>query len=197
LQVPKKKHFPTVGLLGLVLVAAAGGSIFYYQFVLSPSASCGITPVHRIIFMRAIIHERGGFSVTNAAVLKQAALPSFSNSTGPDLGNVTYADYKTADNSTIQGNEGDTVTLYIKAISTNDTGAPPKQDVGATGHGFAIDASVNVLSGAVPNNNIAWGTWFTVTFQFPATAVSSTYHCTQFCSAEHPQMRGGLSVGCS
>ena len=196
MQVPKK-HFPTVGLVALVLVAATGGSIFYYQFVLSPSAACGVAPVHRIIFMKAIIHELGGFSITNAAILKQPGLPKFSNSTGPNLGNVTYSDYKTSDNSTIQGNEGDIVTLYIKAVSTNDTGPPPKQDPGATGHGFAIDAAVTALSGAVPNNNIAWGMWYTVTVQLPASFVTSTYHCTQFCSAEHPKMNGGLSVGCS
>jgi hypothetical protein len=195
LQIPKK-HFPTVGLIGLVLVAAAGGSIFYYQFVLSPSGKCTIAPVHRLIFMTAIIHERGGFSVTNGAILTQG-LPEFSNVTGPNLGNTTYTNYRTSDNSTIQGNEGDIITLYIKSISTNDTGTPPKQEPSATGHGFTIDTDVGTVNGTITDNNIAFGTWYTVTIQLPTSLVTSAYHCTQFCSAEHPLMRGGFSVGCS
>ena len=187
------KHFPTVGLVALVLLAATGGSIVYYQFVLSPSAACGVAPVHRLIFMTAIIHERGGFSIFNAAILKQPSLPSFSNNTGVDLAGVNYSDYKTSDNSTIQGSQGDTITLYIKGISTNET---TLQAIGATGHGFTIDTDVSVVNGALPNNNIAWGTWYTVTFTVPAVSATSTYHCTQFCSTEHPKMNGGFVVGC-
>jgi len=195
LQIPKK-HFPVVGLIGIVLVAAAGGSIFYYQFVLSPSAKCTVAPVHRLIFLTAIIHERGGFTVTNGAILNQQALPKFSNITGPNLANTTYTNYKTSDNSTILGNEGDVVTLYIKSISTNVTGPPPLQKPTATGHGFTIDTDVGVVNGTIANDNIVFGTWHTVTIQLPTSLVTSTFHCTQDCSAEHPMMRGGFTVGC-
>src|SRR5262249_23302211 len=147
-------------------------------------------------FMDAIIHERGGFSITNAAILSQQALPGFSNSTGPNLANVTYTNYRTADNSTILGNPGDVITLFIKSISTNDTGPPPKQEPTAKGHGFAIDTDVSTVEGIVPDDNIVFGSWYTVTIQLPTNQVSSTYHCTQYCSNEHPQMRGGFTVGC-
>ncbi len=192
MQVPKK-HFPTVGLIGLVLVAAAGGSIVYYQFVLSPSAACGVAPAHRLIFMTGIIYERGGFNVFNAATLAQESLPSFSNVNGANLTGVSYANYKTSDNSTIQVSQGDTVTLYIKAISTNET---TQQVPSATGHGFTIDSDVAVVSGTLPDDNIAWGKWYTVTFTVPTVSAASTYHCTQFCSQDHPKMNGGFVVGC-
>ncbi len=192
MQIPKK-HFPTVGLIGLVVLAATGGSIVYYQFILSPSGACGVAPVHRLIFMTAIIHERGGFNIFNAAILNQASLPSFTSVAGANLTGVTYANYKTTDNSTIQASQGDTVTLYIKAISTNETTI---QASGATGHGFTIDTDVSVVNATLPNNNLAWGTWSTVTFTVGAVSVTSTYHCTQFCSQEHPSMRGGFVVGC-
>ncbi len=62
-------------------------------------------------------------------------------------------------------NVGDTVTLYVKAISTNETGTNTQQYSTATGHGFTIDTNVNVIgTGTLPNNNIAFGTWFTITF---------------------------------
>ncbi len=192
MQIPKK-HFPTVGLIGIVVLAAAGGSIVYYQFILSPSAACGIAPVHRLIFMTAIIHERGGFNIFNAAILNQASLPSFSNVTGAKLAGVSYANYKTSDNSTIQVSQGDTVTLYIKAISTNET---TLQATSATGHGFTIDTDVSAVNATLPNNNLAWGTWSSVTFTVPTVSVTSTYRCTQFCSTEHPKMNGGFVVGC-
>ncbi len=191
-----KKHFPVVGLLGLVVIAAGAGSIAYYQYVVPPQTKCGVAPVHRIIFMTAIIHERGGFNIFNAAILNQPSLPSFSNMTGADLTGVNYSNYKTSDNSTLLGSERDTITLYIKSISTNDTGPPPKQDPGATGHGFTLDTQADITSGNLPNNNLAWGSWYTVTFQVPAKLVSSTYHCTQFCSTEHPKMNGGFVVDC-
>jgi len=192
LQVPKN-HFPVVGLVALALVVVAGGSIFYYQFVLAPSVACRVAPVHRLIFMTAIIHERGGYNIFNAAILNQTRLPSFSNTTGPNMAGVKKANYKTSDNSTIQGSQGDTITLYIKAISTNETA---QQATGATGHGFTIDTDVNSVNGTLPNNNLVFGTWYTVTFTVGTVNVSSTYHCTQFCSQEHPQMRGAFSVGC-
>ncbi len=194
MQIPKK-HFPTVGLIGLVVLAATGGSIVYYQFILSPSAACGVVPIHRLIFMTAKIHERGSYNIFNAAILNQARLPHFSNVTGANLAGVSYANYKTVDNSTIQASQGDTVTLYIKAISTNETTI---QNSGATGHGFVIDTDVSVINGTAngENDNIVFGTWYTVTITVSSTSVTSTYHCTQTCSAEHPQMRSGFVVGC-
>ncbi len=195
MQIPKK-HLPAVGLLGLLVIGAAAGSIIYFQYVAPPPTRCGLNPVHRLIFMTAIIKERGGFTVFNAAILNQSTAPFFSNTTGANLAGVTYRNYKTSDNSTISGNVGDTVTLYIKAINTNDTGPPPKQTPQATGHGFTIDTTVNVVNSTLPNDTyILWGTWYTVTFQVPKV-VTSTYHCTQFCSQQHPSMNGGFVAGC-
>ncbi len=192
MQVPKR-HIPVVGVLGLLVVAAAGGSIAYYQYVHPPQTACGTHPVHRLIFMTAIIHERGGFSISNAATLNQTTFPRFSNVTGANMTAVNYRNYKTADNSTISANIGDNVTLYIKSISSND----PAQVSSATGHGFTIEGlDVNVLNaGPLPTNNIAWGTWYTVTFQVTGQG-NGDYRCTQFCSQEHPMMRGGFSAGC-
>src|SRR5215471_13895914 len=105
-----KRHFPMVGLLGLVVIAAAAGPVVYYQFIAPPNTSCGLHPAHRLIFMTAMIKERGGYNIVNAATLNQSSLPSFSNVTGPDLSGVSFHDYKTADNSTIYSNIGDNVT---------------------------------------------------------------------------------------
>lgn len=194
MQVPKK-HFPTVGLAGLLVIGLAAGSIVYYQYVAPPNTSCGLHPVHRLIFMTALIKERGGYNIFNAAILlNQTSNPLFSTTSGANLTDVNYRNYKTNDNTTIFGNIGDTITLYIKAISTNETGSNPVQQPGATGHGFTIDTNVNT-NGTLPNNNIAWGTWYSLTFAVPKV-VNSTYHCTQFCSQQHPSMNGGLTAAC-
>ena len=195
MQVPKR-HIPVVGVLGLLVVAAAGGSIAYYQYVHPPQTACGTHPVHRLIFMTAIIHERGSFNIFNAAILNQSSLPTFSNTTGANLTRVHFIDYKAADNSTLSANIDDTVTVYVKAISTNETSAPYTQLQSATGHGFDIGGlNVQVINGTAPTFNIPWGTWYTVTFQVTQQGTGD-YHCTQTCSAEHPSMRGGFSSGC-
>ncbi len=190
MQLPKK-HFPAVGLLGLVVIAAAAGSIIYVQYVAPPPTKCGLNPVHRLIFMNAIIRELGGFKIYNAAILNQSTRPFFSNTTGPNLAGAKYQNYRTADNTTIAGNVGDTITLYIRSINANDS----RQASAASGHGFTIDSTVNVVNGTLPNDNLAWGTWYTVTFQVPKV-VASTYHCTQVCSQQHPFMNGGFVAGC-
>ncbi len=190
MQIPKK-HLPAVGLLGLVVIAAAAGSVVYFQYVAPPPTRCGLNPVHRLVFMGAIIKELGGFNIHNAAILTQLTVPLFSNTTGANLTGVKYQNYKTMDNTTIFGNVGDTITLYIRSINANDS----RQISSASGHGFTIDTTVNVLNGTVPENNLAWGTWYTVTFQVPKV-VTSTYHCTQFCSQQHPSMNGGFVAGC-
>ncbi|OLD04622.1 MAG: hypothetical protein AUJ07_03725 [Crenarchaeota archaeon 13_1_40CM_3_53_5] len=196
MQVPKR-HLPVVGVLGLLVVAAAGGSIAYYQYVHPPQTACGTHPVHRLIFMNAIIEERGGFSIFNAAILNQTSLPAFSNTTGANLTGLHFANYKTADNITLSASVDDTVTVYVKAISTNETGPTPTQLSSATGHGFDIGGGLNmqVVNGTLPTFNIPWGTWYTVTFHVTQQGTGD-YHCTQTCSARHPQMRGGFSVGC-
>lgn len=193
MQIPKK-HFPAVGLLGLVLIAATAGSIIYVQYIAPPSTKCGLNPVHRLVFMTAIIKEYpaiGGFHIYNAAILNQAAPVSFSVTSGANLTGVSYRNYKTTDNSTIFGNVGDNITLYIRSVNANSSLTQP----GATGHGFTIDTTVNHLTGTLPNDNLAWGTWYTITFQLPKV-VTSTYHCTQVCSAQHPFMNGGFVAGC-
>lgn len=184
-----------MGLLGLVLIAAGAGSIVYYQYVVPPQTNCGLNPVHRLIFMTALIKERGGFNIFDAATLGQTNLPSFSTTGGANLTGVSYQNYKTTDNATISGNVGDTITLYIKAISTNETGPNPQQQASATGHGFTIDTPINLISGTLPDDNLAWGTWYSITFSIQ-TRVSSTYHCTQFCSQQHQNMNGGFVSGC-
>jgi hypothetical protein len=73
MQVPKK-HFPIVGLLGLLAVAAAGGGVYYYQFVLS-HATVTYPPSHRLVFMTAIVQEEGGFHIFNTAFLNRRELP--------------------------------------------------------------------------------------------------------------------------
>ncbi len=190
MQVPKK-HLPAVGLLGLLVIGAAAGSIMYFQYVAPPPTRCGLNPVHRLVFMTAIIKELGGFRIYNAAFLTQNAAPSFSTTSGANLTGVSYQNYKTTDNSTIFGNVGDKITLYIRSINANDS----RQISSAMGHGFTIDTTVSVVNGTLPNDNLAWGTWYSVTVQVPKVT-SSTYHCTQFCSQQHPSMNGGFVAGC-
>lgn len=194
MQVPTK-HFPTVGLLSLVLIGAAAGSIVYYQFVAPPSTLCGTNPAHRIIFMTAIIQEDGGFVVTNTAFLNQTRLPQFDPALGANLKDVQYQNYQGAsDNRTIEVNVQDKVTLYIKAI--NETVAPFDQFAGIPGHGFDISRSpYTVLEGELPADVLPFGTWTTMTFRVTDMG-SFTYLCTLGCSLGHGNMNGSFSVGC-
>src|SRR5947209_8853157 len=82
-----KKHMPAVGIIGLVLIAAALGSVYYTQFVVSHSTACLVVPEHRLYIMQAIIHERGGIQVQAVYRLNSTAapLPPFSDVTGPKI----------------------------------------------------------------------------------------------------------------
>ncbi len=199
MQVPKTR-FPIVGLITLVLLGAAAGSIYYYQFIAPPSTLCGTHPSHRLVFMTAVVQEWpgiGGFRITNTAFLNQTTLPQFSTTLGANLTGVQYQNYQASPgNKTLNTNIGDTVTLYIKAISTNETSGTPIQYAGAPGHGFDISGSpYSVDQGTLPESVIAWGTWYTVTFHVMKTG-SFTYLCTQPCSNGHSQMNGSFVAGC-
>jgi len=181
LQVPKK-HLPVVGILGLVMIAAAGGGIYYYAYLHPPSASCGV-PSHRLIFMTAIIFELGGFQVTNGAYLNQTDVPAFNATSGPTLAGVKLHNY-TATGSTINAIVGDTVTLYIRGINSTD----PRQFGGIVGHGFA-------MSPFVQSSTIPLGKWFSVTFTV-TQAGTYPYFCTIPCSDKHGLMNGNMVVSC-
>lgn len=183
-----------MGLLSLVLIGAAAGSIYYYQFVAPPSTTCGTNPAQRMIFMTAIIQEQGGFRVTNTAFLNQTVLPQFEQSQGANLTGVQYQNYQgSSDNRTIEANIGDEVTLYIKTISTNETSI---QYPGIPGHGLDISgAPYTVVEGDLPADILPFGTWSTVTFRVTEMG-SFIYLCILSCSNGHGNMNGSFSVGC-
>ncbi len=169
MQVPKK-HFPIVGLIGLVLVGAAAGSIYYYQFVVPHNAVVCGAPAHRIIMLNAVIHELGGFQIKDAAYLNQTTLPSFTNQTGPMLNNtVRYTNYAVANNNTIDVNPGN-----------------------GGGHGFFL-ADLNIQKDVIHWGTGPQGDWWSVTFTAPALG-SHQFRCNNFCSAEHGSMTGSISV---
>jgi heme/copper-type cytochrome/quinol oxidase subunit 2 len=153
--------------------------------------------------MTAVIQEWvgiGGFRITNTAFLNQTSLPQFNQTLGANLTAVQYQNYQGAsDNKTIDVNIGDTVTLYIKSISTNETAPEPPphtQYSGAPGHGIEISGRpYTVLEGTLPENVIPWGKWHTVTFQVTRQG-SFVYLCTQPCSDDHTQMNGAFTAGC-
>ena len=193
MQVPKR-HLPVVGLLGLIVIAAAGGTVYYYQFLTPHQSSCGV-PSHRLMFMTAEIQEIGGFKVYNTAFLNQTSLPGFNASYGPSLAGVSLNDYKPSsnDNKTINVNVGDEVTFYIKAVDSKDS-----RQV-STSHGFQISgpATLAVVDGNLPATGatIPFDTWFSVTIRFD-TAGEYIYFCTVICSAQHGSMNGNISVSC-
>src|SRR5437867_5763290 len=121
MQLPKR-HLPVVGLLGLIVIAAAGGTVYYYQFLTPHGVSRG-TPVHRLVFMKATVFEEGGFSITNTAYLNQTNLPDFNASKGYNLTGVKYQNYKSSpnDNKTVYANSGDTLTFYILGENATHT----------------------------------------------------------------------------
>src|SRR2546427_8365386 len=188
-----KRHFPSVGLLGLVVIAAAGGTVYSYQFLTPHQSSCGV-PSHRLIFMTAEIQEVGGFKVYNTAFLNQTTLPGF-NASGPVLAGVNFKDYKPSSNNnkTINVNVGDEVTFYINAIDSKDS-----RQV-STSHGFQISGptTLAVVDGTLPaaGATIPFGTWFSVTIRFDAEG-AYVYFCTVVCSAQHGSMNGNISVSC-
>lgn len=192
MQVPKR-HLPVVGLLGLVVIAAAGGTVYYYQFLTPHQPSCGV-PSHRLVFMTAKIQEVGGYNIYNMAFLNQSGLPGFNATDGPKLTGVTLKDYKpsSTDNKTINVNVGDEVTFYIKSVNASDS-----RQVSSS-HGFQISgAPLTVVDGTLPQAGavIPFGTWFSVTIRFD-TAGAYIYFCTVVCSALHGSMNGNISVSC-
>jgi len=190
LQVPKK-HFPIIGLIGLVLVGAAAGSIYYYQFVIPQNAVVCGAPAHRIIVLNAVIHELGGFQIKDAAYLNQTALPSFTNQTGPMLNNtVRYTNYTVANNNTIEVNPGDNITIYYHSI---DASPDSRQQVfNGGGHGFFL-GDLNIQKDVIHWGTGPQGDWWSVTFTAPAPG-SHQFRCNNFCSAEHGSMTGSMSV---
>jgi plastocyanin len=203
MQVPKR-HFPVVGIIGLIVIAAAGGGIYYYQFVISHTTS-PYTPVHRLVFMTAVIVEGStnghGFSVNGASYLNQSTLPNFNESYGPTLTGVKYTNYTVSSSTEIDARVGDTITFYIQGINDTTTmcGSSPCQIPGIPGHGFAISgpSPVMVDSGSLPcgqpSCSIPLGGWYsvTVTFQVGGTY---TYFCTIVCSPLHGNMNGSIVV---
>ncbi len=185
---PAKGHLPIVGLIGLVALAAAGGGIYYYQFVAPHNTSCG-APVHRLFFITAIIQERGGFNITREVILQNGTAPTVNGTAQPSLAGLQYHNVSLTDHKTISANVGDTVTIYVKSISTNETGSQPVQLPSATGHGFELDA-YNIL-----DTNIPWGNWHTMSFTVTTQGVAR-YNCAQTCSMEHSSMAGSFSAGC-
>ncbi len=187
-----KRHLPVVGIIGLVLVAASGGGIYYYQFVLSHNPTV-VPAAHRMIFMTAVIQEAGGYHITNTRFLNQSGLPTFSDSSGANLTGVKFQDYKQAsfDNKTINGGVGDTITFYIKGVNATGPYFSLQQ---STAHGFQISgpSGVSVSNGALPGT-IPFGKWYTVTVTFTA-AGSYLYFCTIPCSPRHGEMSGNIVV---
>ncbi len=200
MQVPKK-HFPIVGLLGLVVVFAAGGGVYYYQFVL-PHTTVTYTPSNRLVFMTAIVQEEGGFHITNTAFLNQTNLPAFNATTGANMTSVKYQKYPgESDNKTIDARLGDRITFYI--LGENSTSSDPNLHL-SKGHGFdiiggsfTVDSSANspgVLGGTNPSNPpIPFGKWYSVTVTFNA-AGTYTYLCSVNCSTLHFMMNGHIVV---
>jgi plastocyanin len=179
MQVPKR-HLPIVGLLGLVVIAAAGGSIYYYAYLHPPCTPCGV-PSHRLFFMTATIFEAGGFQIVNGAYLNQTDAPSFNATSGPSLLGVKHQNY-TASGTTINAIVGDTVTLYIRGVNSTD----PNQILNLKAHGFSMAPYVS--SGVIP-----LGKWYSVTFTVNQ-AGTFPYFCTITCSPKHYLMSGNMVV---
>ena len=194
MQVPKKQ-FPAVGLLSLVLIGAAAGSIYYYQFVVPHVKTCG-APVHRFIFMKAIIEEQGGFSITGAAILNETGLPppAASNQTYPafNFTAVKFSNYTVNNPKAIEAFVGDTITVYILSVSTGPPQWAPSAPSQGLGHGFGVDQF------KIPKEIrlIQWGTWGSTTFKVDREGLA-TFRCLHDCSPAHGLMTGSLvGSGC-
>lgn len=194
MQIPK--HFPAVGLVTLVLVGAAAGSLYYYQFLVPHERSCG-TPAHRLVFLKAVIQEDGGFTITGAALLNQSgpAAPSAHNQTYPafNFTGVSFENYTVSSPKLIQANKGDTITVYMESVSVSDPAQySPNPPLVGLGHGFGIqDFTI-----PQPVRLVTWGNWGSTTFTVN-NAGSFTFRCLHSCSDGHGQMTGSLAVaGC-
>ncbi len=187
MQVPKR-HLPVVGLIGLIVIGATGGTIYYYQF-LTPHGVSRAPPAHRLIFMTAIVFEEGGFSITNTAYLNQTSLPAFNSTLGPSLAPpVKYQNYKVSDNKTVYVNTGDTLTFYI--FGKNATHTAPLYN---NHHSFSIDimpVPVSVTDGLL-GGNIFFNSWYTVTIKINGPGTYE-FRCLVPCSNGHSQMYGNI-----
>ena len=184
-----------MGLLSLVLIGAAAGSIYYYQFIVPQAKNCA-APVHRVIFMRALVQETpfNGFAITGAAILNETGspLPVAANYTSQDprlnFTGVRLENYTVTSPRTIEANVGDRITIYVLAVNATI----PPQYSSALGHGLGIDQF------SIPNpiRVVRWGTWASITFTVTNEGVS-TYRCLHSCSDQHASMTGSLVVGCA
>ena len=188
------------------MIAAAGGGIYYYQFVLPHNVSTA-QPVHRLVFMTAIVHEEGGFHITDTGVLNQTTMPLYTQASGPNMTGVNYHKYQgDSDNSTISANIGDTITFYIYGKNaTSPCGTYADQGKSECwqspcGHGFEISGAFKVDNGtlggtcASPSDQyIPYFKWYTVTVTFTAAGTYG-YFCYIPCSPEHTQMTGNIVV---
>ncbi len=192
-----KKHFPVVGLLSLVLIGVAAGSVYYYQFVVPQARTCA-PPVHRVILMRALIQESGGFSIVGFGLWNETSLPPpAANYTSQDprlnFMGVRFTNTTVTNLKMIEANVGDTITVYMLSVNTtNPLQWPPNPPRQGLGHGFDIDQF------AIPNvmRLVTWETWGSTTFTV-AREGFATYRCFHDCSPAHGQMTGSLAVsGC-
>jgi plastocyanin len=179
------------------VIVAAGGGIYYYQFVV-PHETVTHVPVHRLVWMNAIVVEDStnghGFEITRLAYLNQSTLPKFTASSGANMTNVSIMNYTgNSDNRTISAFAGDTITFYIFGINSPQTTT-------TIGHGFQISGpgNVQVIDGSLCDGStcgtpIAFGQWFTVTVKLTATG-TYIYFCTIVCSGRHGDMNGSIEV---
>jgi heme/copper-type cytochrome/quinol oxidase subunit 2 len=137
--------------------------------------------------MTAIIQERGGFNIVQEVILLNGTIPSVNGTSPPSLHGLQYQNVTVTNPKTILVNVGDTVTIYVRSISTNETTV---QLPSATGHGFELDP-FNIL-----DINIPWGNWHTMPTFTVTGQQEATFRCAQTCSMEHPSMTGTFSAGC-
>ena len=191
-----KKHFPVVGLLSLVLIGVAAGSIYYYQFVTPHARECG-APVHRIIFLEAIIEEQGGFSISSAAVLNQTGStpPAATNQTSSALNftGVQFSNYTVTNPRVIEANAGDTITIYMLSVNGSSPQWPPTPPARGLGHGLGVDQ----FTIPKPLQLVTWDKWGSTSFTVAREGVS-TFRCLHDCSPQHGSMTGTVVVsGCA
>ncbi len=191
MQIPKR-HIPIVGIIGLIVMAASGSGIYYYQFVL-PHNTIVAAASHRLVFMSAVVQEEGGYHITNTAFLNQTSLPAFNDANGANLTGVKFRDYKqtSSDNKTINASVGDVITFYILGVNAS---SPALDRHYSNAHGFQITGptAVSVSNGVLPGT-IPFGKWYTVTVTFTAPG-NYLYFCSIFCSTLHGQMNGNIVV---
>jgi hypothetical protein len=182
-------------LLGLIVIAAAGGTVYYYQFA-SPHTHA--VAAHRLVFMTAIIQELGGFHVNNTAFLNQTSLPAFDKTNGYNLTGVKFQDYlpSHSDNKTINANAGDTITFYIHGVDGSGHGFAQF----GSNHGFEIDGpTVSVATGDVLPGTIPFGQWYSVTVTFTTFLHLPLQYLLQQCTPKHVGKHSGFMrrVHCS